>query len=105
MNLSSNRRHVDNHHSRKTHVHLCRRCFQGFPTSLELETHIRLPPDQMCETREPLDILNDPEDGITPETSNILRGRKNLSKVASWRGLWTVLFPADKNIPSPGMFN
>lgn len=103
------RRHILNFHVRKTSSpqfsHHCVRCYEGFASQDDVLHHIRLPPDQMCLIRvspSQGELEHDPEDGVAPETVEILRNRKTQGKVSTWHGLWQTLFRQDTTVPSSG---
>ncbi|KAF6800122.1 ankyrin repeat protein [Colletotrichum sojae] len=59
-------------------------------------------PDQICQTREAIDVpvIEDPENGITPEIAEKLRDRRLKVSVTNWAALWQTLFPADEEVKS-----
>jgi hypothetical protein len=62
-----------------------------------------LPADQMCD---PVMSIppTDPEDGITPEMDSILTERKSGHRIVTWDQLWSLIFPQDDEVPSPGEY-
>ena len=97
----NHRRHIITHHGRKPRHHQCRRCKDQFDTETELEEHLLLPRDQICEVNPR--TLDDPEDGITDGIANILAARGATEETQTWEGIWRTLFPSDPEVPEPGV--
>lgn len=98
------RRHIKDHHSQASHH--CVRCKRSFSTNENLHDHLRQP--NPCQVRETEDDCGDPEDGITPEMASVLAGRKSESKIDTWEGIWSLVFPARggnaEEIPHPSEY-
>lgn len=102
----SRRRHIGLFHKQKIRPSFaCRRCQEKFITSEALDSHLRVPPDQICSIREEDDdnsSQSNPEEGITPDIEIKLACRKSTSQIVQWEPLWRVLFPRDDTIPTEG---
>lgn len=91
------RGHIVAHHQDHKARPMCFRCKRTFASADDLNVHMLLPANQMCEP-----VASNPEDGITPEIKFLLALRKQGSRIDTWEGLWRVLFPHDDKIPSSG---
>ncbi len=67
-----------------------------------LDAHISVERERICNPHR-VSSSADPEDGITSGMEEALNGRKADRKIDSWDSLWRLLFPADLEIPEPGM--
>jgi len=100
--LTRSRRHLRSHHQQAPTISFCLRCHMQFSRLDDLQTHSRLPPDQMCTPRH--------EDAPRPEEmsmNNAMRVRLQSRARADqfdWSALWRALFPSDVHIPKPGWF-
>jgi len=65
----------------------------------ELQQHVRVPAELMCEFKEFPHI--DREDGISPGMAKDLQKRSGIS---DWESLWAKLFPEDQETLSSGEF-
>ncbi|KAL2161868.1 hypothetical protein VTH06DRAFT_7652 [Thermothelomyces fergusii] len=92
------KQHIIHYHRRNTAFHQCRRCKERFQTEDELEEHVLLPKDRMCEVKEL--CLDDYEDGITEKTASILAASDaDDAGPWDWQAIWRLLFPNDPEIP------
>jgi hypothetical protein len=82
---------------------MCPRCRETFATADTLRAHVLLPADQICDP-----VLSippsDPEDGITSEIDSLMTERKLGNRIATWDQLWSLIFPQDDAVPSPGEY-
>lgn len=67
---------------------------------MELEEHLLLPRDQVCEVNTA--FFDDPEEGITDQAARILAAKNTMNDTWSWEGIWRLIFPCDLEIPDPG---
>ncbi|KAM7183048.1 hypothetical protein V8F33_013832 [Rhypophila sp. PSN 637] len=90
--ISQLKRHVKVFHKQRP-VERCPRCKKGFGTKEEVERHLVVPSNQICDVK----ALPppDPEDGINDAIEDCLNGRKANTKIDSWESLWHLLFPGD----------
>src|SRR3569833_433872 len=100
------RKHVVKKHTRQTQCQfVCPRCRKGFSSGTELQDHVLLPPEKICDTS-----ADEQEDGIgSQQTHRILsRTRWAIGPLPSieerWHDLWRLLFPGDTDIPSYSTF-
>ncbi|KAK4156594.1 hypothetical protein C8A00DRAFT_12481 [Chaetomidium leptoderma] len=89
--------HIITHHRRKPARHQCRRCKQQFDTEIDLEEHLLLPKDQMCEVN--TSLATNPEDGITEGMARMLAARDSMEETWTWEGIWRLVFPGDPEAP------
>ncbi|RDL29978.1 uncharacterized protein BP5553_10605 [Venustampulla echinocandica] len=77
----------------------CKRCWQTFKNQQQLDTHLTVAAQEICEIRPG----NSPE-GITPEIERRLRSRKkshpNQTDEERWKDIYKLLFP-NATVPSP----
>ncbi|KAI1461430.1 hypothetical protein F4805DRAFT_414085 [Annulohypoxylon moriforme] len=93
--LPTLKRHIRTYHRRQPQ----NRCTAGqkeFESAEQPSEYPEMPTNQSRHIKE----SDDPEDGINDEIDEILAQRKSDLKVASWKGLWQVLFPNDHEILS-----
>lgn len=67
-----------------------------------LDAHTSVERERICNPQR-VSSSADPEDGITSGMEEALNGRKADRKIDSWESLWRLLFPADLEMPEPGM--
>ncbi|KAK4098002.1 hypothetical protein N658DRAFT_526620 [Parathielavia hyrcaniae] len=92
--------HIRDRHRRQPVRHQCRRCKQGFDSEAELERHLVLPREQMCEVKSL--SFHDPEDGITDEIETaMVRAIYTSEEGWSWDTIWHCVFPDDPKVPEP----
>ncbi|KAH8899904.1 hypothetical protein GQ53DRAFT_740911, partial [Thozetella sp. PMI_491] len=94
------RQHIIKKHSREVPLEFaCPRCAKSYKTKKELEAHIRVPANQVCEL---IDL--DPEDGVDSITAKrIIDRRRPCSGPTDqdqWKDLWALVFPDDTVLPS-----
>ncbi|KAM7215170.1 hypothetical protein V8F06_009488 [Rhypophila decipiens] len=97
--ISQLKRHVKVFHKQRP-VERCPRCKKGFGTKEEVERHLLVPSNQICDVKAL--PSPDPEDGINDAIEDCLNGRKANTKIDSWESLWYLLFPGDAQPPDPG---
>ncbi|KAH7024147.1 hypothetical protein EDB80DRAFT_61257 [Ilyonectria destructans] len=91
------------HKCKRAAPFVCTRCQERFTTIQDCQAHLRVPPDRICQTKDPGDDSSsedDPEDGITSEIEEVLRDRRAYIQVVGWDALWRTLFPTDSTIES-----
>ncbi|KAL2174625.1 uncharacterized protein P884DRAFT_287299 [Thermothelomyces heterothallicus CBS 202.75] len=92
------KQHIIHYHQRQPALRQCRRCKERFGAEAELEGHLLLPKDRICEVKEP--CLDDYEDGITEKTASMLAARDgDDARSWTWQTIWCLLFPGDPEIP------
>ncbi|AEO58700.1 hypothetical protein MYCTH_108314 [Thermothelomyces thermophilus ATCC 42464] len=92
------KQHIIHYHQRKPALRQCRRCKERFGAEAELEEHLLLPKDRICDVKEP--CLDDYEDGITEKTASILAATDgDDARSWTWQTIWCLLFPGDPEIP------
>lgn len=68
---------------------------------MELNEHLVVPRDQMCE----LAVIHqgdiDDEDGISIEAERVMAAW-SASDSATWEMIWRLVFSADRGVPDPG---
>jgi hypothetical protein len=78
----------------------CPRCWQEFKNQKQLDSHITVVAVDICESK-----TGHPPEGISSETEKLLRRRKKTypgqSEEERWRDIYRLLFPNDKDVPSP----
>lgn len=95
------RHHILVHHQRRRPRHQCRRCGLEFEAQADVDDHLMLPKDQICEITT-IKPSGDDEDGITEEMERALAGSSETKANWDWTLIWRLLFPSDKTVPDPG---
>ncbi|KAK5658063.1 hypothetical protein OQA88_2619 [Cercophora sp. LCS_1] len=92
--------HIIKHHQIQRPLHQCPRCGVELETQGQLNEHLLLPKERICELVWGLSS-SDPEDGITAETERALTTSRQPVDQWRWGEIWRQIFPADKYIPEP----
>ncbi|KAK4151236.1 hypothetical protein C8A00DRAFT_17342 [Chaetomidium leptoderma] len=93
------KKHIIKYHQQQHEplAYVCLRCHAGFVRQEEWQSHMLVPPAEMCDVkrgpRPPTEIV-----GITSTMMERLRSR---SQHFNWDTLWRALFPDDPSVPNP----
>ncbi|KAK0640735.1 hypothetical protein B0T16DRAFT_460892 [Cercophora newfieldiana] len=96
------RHHILVHHQRRRPRHQCRRCGVEFDAQTELDDHLMVPKDQICEITT-IQPSGDHEDGITEDTERVVAGSADTKDDWDWTLIWRTVFPDDKTVPDPDL--
>ncbi|ROW08460.1 hypothetical protein VMCG_03184 [Cytospora schulzeri] len=93
-NIPELKRHIRTHHRKSRLPYHCPRCKMGFSREGDMDEHLMVPVEQMCEAKLATSISSG-EDGITEETDRVLADDTKRNKFQTWEDIWRLLFPGD----------